>query len=234
LRGGKASAGWRMIKRTDERLVARGEIDHFPEPVVVKARRQRRRRAWPFPQRAPHEMLQQLEAADRGLHVPAVFASGQLVAGPHDDWTVHVMQWLERSSMRDRFLEGAAQREVEWLLERAGFSLFSLYLAGCNHIDFGPHAILMSDGSAEDDVIIDFEYATFVNQPSARILAAHTGYFGWSIATNRNWATHDQINNWFHRLFADCQLTVTRDYYAEFSTNLMARQSIRRRAARRP
>jgi hypothetical protein len=75
--------------------------------------------------------------------------------------------------------------------------LRKLYCAGCNHVDFGPHAMLISAASPDGDVLIDFESASFLRRPSLRAFAAQAGYFAWSVATNRDWVEPQVVEQWF-------------------------------------
>ena len=223
-----------IVKRGSRRLVAR-MIDHpTGKDFVVKSRRVRgirmlRRSTCPVRQ----EMVNQIGARDRGISTPQVLAYGQIPGDGGVSHRVLCMEWCPYRCMREAFLEGLQVEGARTLLRRAASSMRSLFLAGCNHVDFGPHAILMHPLNSRQDVIIDFESATFLSRPSARVLAAQLGYFGWSVAVNRNWVERDEIVEWRDHVFHDLRIAPTKTLVDEFERNLTSRQELRDRMNRR-
>jgi tRNA A-37 threonylcarbamoyl transferase component Bud32 len=196
-----------------------------------------RARGWPARlvrrRRAHDEAQRLLQASTRGLRVPHVFGLAQIQADDHTVWSLVVMESVAWPCMRELFLSGPlVGNRLQFVMTRAARCLQRLYAAGCNHVDFGPHAVLLSPND-DDDVLIDFEHATFLPAPSATALAAHVGYFGWSVATNRHWVHPLEIEAWFYELWHTWKLPLTPDVIREFRINLAQRQPIRKRMARR-
>ena len=169
-----------------------------PSPLLAKSfcldtlRQRLRHRRYAF-----NEALHLIVARKRGLNVPRVFGYGTGFCQLLPTWVAVLMEYLPYPSMRDEFLRTPDELTIWGLLQRAVPSFRQLYLTGCNHIDFGPHAILLSPAGAENDVLIDFQYAAFTSRPNPRILAAQLGYFGWAVGVNRNWVGREMLEQWY-------------------------------------
>ena len=224
---------WQVIKRSEDRYVLRVSIAGSDELWAVKGLRIRARSGW-FTKAAPisDEGINQLIAHKRGIQTPKLLAQGEIRNAKGEQWLILCNQWVSMPCMRDSFLARPSETTVEELLQRATHALRMLFDAGCNHIDFGPHAILMSEQGPTEDLIIDFEQATFKDAPCVSTLAGQLGYFGWSIATNRDWATPEQVRRWSEQVFARWGLPFSASCRQSFEKNLLARQSLRARRAR--
>jgi len=132
--------------------------------------------------------------------------------------------------MRDTFIGRKLSEEESWLcLERMVPSLKKLYTAGCNHIDFGPHAIMMSPNGASEDKIIDFQYASFGAKYCVNNLAFLLGYIGWSISNNRKWIKPDMMNAWYEHVLKSFDLPYTSDIRRIIKQNESTRRTIKER-----
>jgi hypothetical protein len=224
---------WQVIKRSEDRYVLRVPIAGSDEVWAVKGLRIRSRSAW-FAKAARNsdEGSNQLIARKRGIRTPKLVAQGEIRNAQGEQWLILCSEWACMPCMRDSFLARPSEATVEELLHRATYSLRMLFDAGCNHVDFGPHAILKSEQGPAEDLIIDFEQATFKDALCVNTLAAQLGYFGWSIATNRDWATQEQVRRWSEQVFAQWGLPLSASCRQSFENNLQARQSLRARRAR--
>lgn len=224
---------WQVIKRSEERFVLRVPIPGSDELWAVKGIRTRSRSGW-FARAASSsdEGINQLIAQQRGIRTPKLMAQGEIRNAKGEQWLILCSQWASTPCMRDSFLARPSAATVEELLPRATHALRMLFDAGCNHVDFGPHAVLMSEQGPAEDLIIDFEQATFKDAPCVNTLAAQLGYFGWSIATNRDWATQEHVRRWSEYVFASWGLSFSTACRDIFEKNLQARQSLRVRRSR--
>lgn len=224
---------WQVIKRSEDRYVLRISIAGSNELWAVKGLRIRARSGW-LTKAAPisDEGIDQLIARSRGIRTPKLMAQGVNRNAKGEQWLILCSQWASMPCMRDAFLASPSEATVEELLHRAAQALRMLFDAGCNHVDFGPHAILMSEQGPAEDLIIDFEQATFKDAPCVHTLAAQLGYFGWSIATNRDWARPEQVREWGEQVFARWDLPFSASCRRSFEKNLLARQSLRARRTR--
>jgi hypothetical protein len=164
-------------------------------------------------------------ARERGLKVPTVFGYGVGYRWLLPAWAAVIMDFLPYPSMRDDFLSGPDGPKTWALLRRTIPSFRKLYLAGCNHIDFGPHAILMSPEGAESDVLIDFQYAAFLRRPCAKTLAAQLGYFGWAVGTNRKWVGRELLRQWYGEVLEALEIPQSAEILAIIERNAAARRS---------
>jgi hypothetical protein len=186
-----------IIKRTDDKIIFRWQPERERLDWVVKAYYSRTWRRWRRDRRRAYgESLSQLCAECRGLRTPAACGYGQYRLGAQR--CVFICgQHIPQQSLCECFRQRPDPDGIAALLDRAGAMLHKLYRAGCNHVDFGPHAMLISAASPEGDVLIDFESASFLRRPSSKAFAAQAGYFAWSVATNRDWVERRVVEQWF-------------------------------------
>jgi len=188
-----------LFKQGERRLIFRLDDPHPRHPgVVVKsfplALIRHRLKAQKY---APTETANLLVAKDRGLPVPTVFACGVHRQLGLVSWNAILIQLMPGRPLKERLsnADPAVQRELLWRV----LPLFKkVYETGCNHIDFGPHAILLDD--AMGDSLIDFQYCRFLDQPSPRTFAALVGYFGWCLTTHWNLTPPPLIHEWYEAL----------------------------------
>ncbi len=188
-----------LLKRGERRLVFRLAQAHSEHPsVVVKSfplallRHRLKHQKY-----APTEAGNLLVAKRRGLPVPAVFACGIRRRFGLVSWNAVLVELMPGRPLKELLskADAAVQRELLWRV----LPLFrKIYETGCNHIDFGPHAILMDD--ARGDSLIDFQYCRFLDQPSPRTFAALAGYFGWCLTTHWNLTPPKLVHEWFEAL----------------------------------
>ncbi len=144
-----------------------------------------------------NECYNLIKAHKRGIHSPLVYGLGYGIKKGRIEWTAALIEYFPFNSMRDSFIQNPSEEQVWQLLMRSIPSFKKLHFAGCNHADFGPHAIMLSPHGNEYDPIIDFQYASFLPTPSINNTAFLLGYFGWSIGTNRNWVNTSMRNEWY-------------------------------------
>lgn len=142
-----------------------------------------------------------------------------------------LQQYRPLSSMRDQLLarqscKSHSPQEDDRLLDRAARCLERLFHAGCHHVDFGPHAILLASEAEAADELIDFEFAQFWQHRSIRLAVAMGGYFAWSAGTNRNWFTYEQLRRWFAQVLERLELKPTADDWALWHRCVEARQPL--------
>ena len=87
----------------------------------------------------------------------------------------------------------------------------------------------MSPEGPDRDVMIDFESATFVDSPDPQLLAAQAGYFGWAVATNRDWVDPEMARQWFTELVEYVGLGESPELWDRWRRALASRASRRER-----
>lgn len=183
-----------------------------------------------FKKYAFNEALHLLQARNLGINTPDVYGVGFGFKKSIITWTVVILEYVPFASMRDTFIERKLSEEETWLyLKRMVPSLRKLYAAGCNHIDFGPHAIMMSPDDAYEDKIIDFQYASFGAKYCVNNLAFLLGYIGWSVSVNRKWVRSSMMNVWYEHVLESFGLPYTGDISKIIKQNESARRTIKER-----
>ncbi len=168
-------------------------------------------------------------AAARGLQVPQVVAVGWLRRWGRVRSCVMCMRYIDRRTISQNLSDCDDPTVRRRLIWRAMPSLIRLYQAGCNHTDFGPHAVMIRDDDPASDVVIDFERTVFLPRPNARVLAAQAGYYAWALTTRTKRATADTLREWFSELLQRCELSSTADLWEIWQQYVTARPSSRER-----
>ena len=197
----------RFFKREERRLIFR--LDHGGMDYAVKAmplHRLRTRLA--FKRYAYAEALNLLRAEKLGLPVPNVDAYGEARHWRLVRWNAVIMEYLPHIPLRERLISQPPEDEQWTLLLRALDVLVKLYHCGCNHIDFGPHAVMLGPEGPSGDTLLDLQYCHFYPNPRPETLAAQAGYFAWSVSTNRDWVSESMMARWFDHLLQVTELTV--------------------------
>jgi hypothetical protein len=212
------------------RLIFRLEVPDGKPDVVVKGFPLKK---WKYKirykQYAYNEALNLIVAKQRGLPVPDVFGLGCGFRRGLLSWVAVIMEHVPFPCMRDNFIRGLSDAEALENLRRTIPSFRKLYLAGCNHIDFGPHSIMLAPDSAAKDVLIDFQYAGFVNAPDQNILAAQLGYFGWAVGTNRAWVSPTMRDQWYSEVLCALDIPFTKRLQGIIRQNEACRRSSKER-----
>lgn len=203
--------GGHYHKRDQRRLVFQVNSEDSPDLVVKAMPLDTLRSRLAHRRYARAEALNLLRAAENGLPVPTVYAFGECRRLGLVQWSAVIMEALPHTHLRERLLVRPQDTELSQLLERASALLEKLYRAGCNHIDFGPHAVMLSAEGPDDDRLIDFQYCRFLSQPRADVLASQAGYFAWSVSTNRDWVTAETMERWFDAVLQRCGLQSQKD-----------------------
>ncbi len=164
-----------------------------------------------------------------GLPVPEVLGYGYGCRCALLRWVAVIMEYIPFPSMRDDFVRGLSEEETWGHLRRTIPSFRKLYLAGCNHIDFGPHSIMMSPNGAEEDVLIDFQYASFFEKPSAGTIASQLGYFGWAVGTNRDWVGPAMRDQWYSEVLKALEIPFSKKIRTIVRESEVKRRSTRER-----
>lgn len=204
-----------LLKQGHRRLVFRMEED------VVKAFPLRGLRRWTGKQSyASQECCHLLKAAARGLPVPQCRAYGEAPSLGGLRWNAAVLEYLPGHTLRDAWLAHPGAIDIPATLDKLIPVAGMLYETGINHIDFGPHAIVMAD---DKPYVIDWQYASFLEEPDPYVFASQLGYFAWATATNRSWAEPRQMREWFAKLWERYRIP-HRDRCREIFEQTMARR----------
>lgn len=75
----------------------------------------------------------------------------------------------------------------------------ALFSAGCNHIDVNGGAIMLSENDDGKVSILDFQYAKYMDKPSAEVLMAETGRL---IRTFSDYVSEKTISHWLEGIFS--------------------------------
>ncbi len=209
------------LKVANRRLVFR--VPSRP-PLVVKAFPLQGLRRWTgHCGYAQQECEHLLEAEARGVRVPTCLAYGERPFFGGSAWNAVVIEHISGATVRDRWLADPESIDADAVLERITPLAIQLYQTGCNHIDFGPHAIMrLNDG----DCLIDWQYANFTTEPNPYVFASQIGYFGWSTATNRSWVAAERVRQWFDQLWESNQIPEYSACKAVFEVTLRKRHTI--------
>lgn len=220
-----------LFKRGPRRLVFR--LEEAPpghSTAMVKAfPLDTLRHRWRHTKYGRAEAVNLLIARQRGLPVPALFAFGWRRDWGLVSWNALIMEFLNGRPMKEHLLHAPepVQRELLWRV----LPLFQkIFETGCNHIDLGPHAILLGE-SGEHDSIIDFQYCRFLNEPAPMTFAAQAGYFGWCLTTHWNLLPGDMVIEWFGALTGSLSLGNRPALEKIFLHRLVHKASIRERLA---
>ena len=195
---GQIPAG-NLFKRAERRLIFRLDAAHPQhEAIVVKSfPLTHLRHRWNHQKYAPTEARNLLVAKQRGLPVPAVFACGARRRLGLVSWNAVLVELMPGRPLKE-LLSNADENTQRILLQRVLPLFKKMYETACNHIDFGPHAILMDD--ARGDSLIDFQYCRFLDRASPQTFAALAGYFGWCLTTHWNLTPPKIVHEWFELL----------------------------------
>ncbi len=210
-----------VLKRAKRRLVLScGE-------VVVKAFPFAGVDRWRRSTYALDECAHLLEAERRGLPVPRCLGYGEARFWGGLRWNAAAMERLSGATLRDEWL-GKAELSIAATLEAITPLAYQLYLSGSNHIDFGPHAIVVTPQGPR---VIDWQYATFLPEPNPAVFASQIGYFAWATSTNRSWATASEMSTWFEALWESYQIPHKASCRMIFDQTRERRHSISERLA---
>ena len=204
-------------------------VDGYPELVVKGFPLGEWRHRIRYKKYAYSEARNLIMAKQRGLPVPRVLGYGCGYRNALLRWVAVIMDYIPFPSMRDDFVRGLSEEETWGHLRRTIPSFRKLYLAGCNHIDFGPHSIMMSPNGAEDDVLIDFQYASFFKKPSAGTIASQLGYFGWAVGTNRDWVSPAMRDQWYSEVLKALEIPFSKKIRTIVRESEVKRRSTRER-----
>lgn len=218
-----------LFKRGPRRLVFSLDSVHPEHPaVVVKAfPLDTFRHRWRHRKYGHAETLNLLIAAQRGLPVPRVFAHGWRRQWGLVCWNALVMEFIDGRPLKEHLSQasGTTARELLWRV----LPLFQqIYQTGSNHIDLGPHAIMIGQ-SLQHDRIIDFQYCRFLDAPAPATFAAQAGYFGWCLTTHWNLVPGELVLEWFEALLGRLSLLNRPDLEKIFHHHLRHKASIHER-----
>lgn len=188
-----------LFKQGERRLIFRLEESgaRAPGAVVKSFPLTHLRHRWKHQKYAPGEVSNLFEARRRGLPVPRVFGLGLRRRFGLVSWNAAVVELMPGRPLKE--LLAKADETTQRALLRRVLPLFKrVYEAGCNHIDFGPHAILLED--AKGDCLIDFQYCRFLPEPAPKTFAAVSGYFAWCLTTHWNLTPPAVVHEWFDEL----------------------------------
>ncbi len=220
-----------LLKRGPRRLVFRQEttVPEHPRVVVKAFPLDTLRHRWRHGKYGRAEAANLLIARKRGLPVPRVLAFGWQRQWGLVMWNALLMECMNGRPMKEHLstADASAKRALLWRV----LPLFRrIYETGCNHIDLGPHAILLGATAAED-CLIDFQYCRFLERPSPQTFAAQAGYFAWCLTTHWNLVPRDMVTEWFDALLADLSLSNIPELQQRFRHHLEHKASIQERLA---
>jgi len=199
-----------VIKQEDNRLVFRTKSSSSPgKSFVVKVFPLRclRHRLKYHSMKYKHsrfafgEAVSLLIASERGLNVPKVYCYGCIYGcSGLIKMSVLILEDLVHHSTIGELLKlnsGNEKKSVE-IMNRAIPILIGLYKAACNYINVNLGAIMLGeDDSNNSDYILDFEYATFFDNPSLELLMFEAANLGKCC---RAFVTDKIISEWRDKL----------------------------------
>lgn len=198
--------------------------------VKMTARLKPRLRFW-LRRRLDSESFNLVCAERRGLHVPRLYACGTWGWWFCRRRVVNCLEYFPWPNLLDQLSAPCDEAEQWRLMRRVSKLLCQLHEAGCVHIDFGPHNILLSPDATADDVLIDWENAGFPVHPSDDVFAAQAGYFSWLTVTSQHLVSPSLIEAWFAELLAELRFANPNRQWSIWRRNLLKRESSRRRMA---
>ena len=222
-----------ILKESAEKRVFRWRdpLEAGPATVVKVSTSLKLRLRFKSRRRLDAETWNLVCAEKRKLRVPQLYACGVYGWSYCRRRVVICMQSFPWPRMFDEFATLHAEADHWRLLRRASHSLRRLYETGCVHIDFGPHNILLSPESADEDVVIDLEFAGFLPRPNPEMFAAQAGYFSWCVATNQTWVAPSLVEAWFADLMAEHRFAQPDRLWSIWRRNFRERAPTRHRLA---
>lgn len=195
-----------LFKRGPRRLVFRLDSVHpqYPALMVKAFPLDTIRHRWRHKKYGQAETINLLIAEQRGLPAPRVFAHGWSRQWGLVSWNALAMEFIDGRPLKEYLIHASdsTKRKLLWRV----LPLFEqIYQTGCNHIDLGPHAILLGQ-STQGDRLIDFQYCRFLDAPAPPTFAAQAGYFGWCLTTHWNLAPRELVIEWFQALLGRLNL----------------------------
>jgi hypothetical protein len=176
------TVGVQVLKHTFNRTVVRilpASEDLLPAVAKVFPMRSLRQYLYRWRRYAPSEAAKLLEAARRGLPVPAVYGLGL-----HRRWGL-----MRRSAvlmedlaplrpvgqlLRDSDGDAARQREIIM----ATVDVFvQMHNVGCCNLDINKGSVFLSEDLKAPARVVDFQYAWFVEEPDDEGLAYQAAHF---------------------------------------------------------
>ena len=142
------------------------------------------------------------------------------------------MEFIPGTLMRDQIIqqEMSPERKID-LINRAINPLREMYLRGIHHIDYGPHAIILSQDPTQQDTCIDFQYSSFYQRPVPENAVHQAAYFCWSVSTNQCWINAKDAESWFERVMMTLEIEKTKMLYKIFHNSLKVRLPTSQRIA---
>jgi serine/threonine protein kinase len=171
-------------------------------------------------------------AKKRGLNVPNVIGLVDLQIDMQGPWCAVIMEFLPGRLMKDSISDPSiSPREKKVLINRAIEPLKQMYLRGIHHIDYGPHAIILTQDTTEADSCIDFQYVGFYEAPVIENAIHQAAYFCWAVSGNREWISTESAEHWFEMVLAELEIQDTLENRAIFQRSIKRRQSTKHRLA---
>lgn len=188
------------------------------------------KRSYRFRKYAFNEAKHILQAQALHINTPEVYGLGHGYQKGMVKWTIVLMEFVDFAPMSLPFVRNQLSEVDKWrYLVRFLPSIKKLYEVGCNHIDFGAYAILLSPDNHNDDVLIDFQYASFGPKKCVNHLAFLLGYVGWSMGTNRQWVDSSMLDAWYEFVLNSLEVPYSDEIKRIIKKTELSRSSIKDR-----
>jgi hypothetical protein len=201
---GRVPRGVEVLKQTFNRLVARippAGDDPFVRPLVAKVFPMRSvgQRLFRWRRYGPREAANLLEAARRGVPVPAVMGLGVQRRWGLVRHSVVLMEDLApRQPVGQLLRDGSGDVERQRRILMATVGLFvAMYRVGCHNTDVNDKSIFLMPDAAEPAKVIDFQHTWFLDGPDAQALAYQAAHFAQQCAP---YVPLELLEEWASRL----------------------------------
>ncbi|MBI4356595.1 MAG: hypothetical protein HY559_01765 [Gammaproteobacteria bacterium] len=186
--------GNRLYKQGVRRLIFhhnRVLVKAFPLKFL-RHRLKHKRYAW----NEAHHLLQ---AKERHLPVPEVMGYGVAKRWGVVFWCAVLMEHVDPLTM-GQCLSQSLDETLQWQYLLRALPLFKkIYHAGCNHLDLKPDSILLANDET-GDVLIDFQYVVYLENPKPEILVMQAAHFAWEASVKHTWIAERLMSAWFEVL----------------------------------
>ena len=190
-----------IVKNATRRLVFRIAAKDHGSLIVKSFPLAKLRHKIKHKKYAYNETINLLTASERGLKVPKVFAYGFKKSIGLVQWNVVCMENIDGISLRKLLTSMNSDREKILTLAKIYQKVLKpMYVAGCNHIDLGGDNIIFAGDENNLPYIIDFQYCTFKNAGSYKVMAAQTGHLCRDLIADEC-ITRSMAHEWFRKIF---------------------------------
>ena len=213
-----------ILKNAPRRLVFRIQAKGYGSLIVKSFPLTKFRHRIKHKKYAYNETVNLLTASERGLKVPKVFAYGFKKSIGLVQWNVVCMENIDGISLHKLLTSMSSDREKILILAKIYRKVLRpMYVAGCNHIDLGGENIIFAGDENNLPYVIDFQYCTFKNAGSYKVMAAQTGQLCRDLIGSE-YITRSMAHEWFRKIFEHAKQREIETVFDKYLNNRISRK----------